>query len=182
MITDGLERLSSHPKGSLEWLIDQYGVVLPKGEFTILSSQGQSDAKNFEPRTMDYTGNIEQCRTKNKKVYNTYGGYFTCVDGDKAFLLHMGPGVEEILKREGYINPEMGRLDSYKNSNYVLPPTAPGSWGMIGGDVRKNFMFEGGLGPNQTFDDKGRAAKGLNEEELLNLYQSYKATTESQPE
>ena len=166
-----MEAVSSHPKGSLGWFIDQYGVILPK-EFTCKSKQGSND---FYDKKVDYSEKIAECAEKGKKVYGTYGGFLTCCDEEKAFIIHDAPGIKDILKEEGYVDPELGGLNDWQQPDYVSRPGSIGNWTLSadGSKIYSDFSF-GNLQQDTEFNVQLARALRSNAEQNIAKYKAYK--------
>ena len=158
-----MEKVSSNPKGSLEWFADQYGCELPE-KFDYLSRQGSPTGETYT-RTADYTEILKDIAESGKKEYGVYSSLCTYIDGKKVTLMHHIPGLEEILKREGY--EESYRINTIGNWSIDESKT-----------IHKDFYF-GNSQADTGFDFAGVLASKTNRESVLNLYNKFKEEQEN---
>ena len=175
-----MEYMSSNPRGSLEWFIDQYGLRLGS-KCKYQSTQGFADG-TYMDHEEDYTKIIQKCAQYNKKVYRFYGGLLTCANAEGVFIIGANRGIEEILKREGYINPDYAYSRSYDLDEYVSSPYAPGCvFVNERGAFDKNFRFPNeGLQQYVNFCIKLSGTTYTKPETFLKMYEDYKAKEQGQ--
>ena len=157
---------SKYPVGSLEWLIDQYGMILSD----VLNYKFyEKGGRNFtlSERQIDYRGKIQECAKAGKKIFASEEGMYICCDGKKVFLMHNIPDLEKILNLAGFDNSAKGKID---------PPQIPGVLKyMEDGSMDSNFRL--GNKTDSYFSFKALNARkawdNVNNTRIMNPLEAY---------